>query len=193
MTGVAEELGTIPPALARRIRLVVLDVDGVLTDGGIYLGATEAGERVEMKRYDIQDGLGIRLLKEAGLVVAIVTGRESHSVRMRAEELGIEEVHQDSSAAKLRIVTAMLERLRVSWEETAFVGDDLPDLAILRRVGLPAVVGNASRDARASALWRGRREGGRGAVREFAEALLLARGEWAERVEAYVSDREAGR
>lgn len=189
----AEELGTIPPALARRIRLVVLDVDGVLTDGGIYLGATEAGERVEMKRYDIQDGLGIRLLKEAGLVVAIVTGRESHSVRMRAEELGIEEVHQDSSAAKLRIVTAMLERLRVSWEETAFVGDDLPDLAILRRVGLPAVVGNASRDARASALWRGRREGGRGAVREFAEALLLARGEWAERVEAYVSDREAGR
>jgi 3-deoxy-D-manno-octulosonate 8-phosphate phosphatase (KDO 8-P phosphatase) len=193
VTGVAEELGTIPPALARRIRLVVLDVDGVLTDGGIYLGATETGERVEMKRYDIQDGLGIRLLKEAGLVVAIVTGRESHSVRMRAEELGIEEVHQDSSAAKLRIVTAMLERLGVSWEETAFVGDDLPDLAVLRRVGLPAVVGNASSDTRASAIWRGRREGGRGAVREFAEALLQARGEWAERVEAYVRDREAGR
>lgn len=183
----------IPAALAKRIRLVVLDVDGVLTDGGIYLGATDAGERVELKRFDIQDGLGIRLVQEAGITVAIVTGRQSHAVRLRAEELGITECHQDPTAAKLRIVTEMLERLGVGWEETAFVGDDLPDLAILRRVGLPAVVGNATSDARASALWRGTREGGRGAVREFAEALLHARGEWGARVEAYVRDREAGR
>lgn len=183
---------TIPGDVARRIRLVVLDVDGVLTDGGVYLGATDAGERVELKRYDIQDGLGIHLMQKAGLTVSIVTGRESHSVRLRAEELGITEVHQDRTAAKLRIVTAMLERLGIGWDETAFVGDDLPDLAILRRVGLPAVVGNATSDARASAAWRATAHGGRGAVREFAEALLHARGEWAECVEAYVRDREAG-
>ncbi|HEX5725926.1 MAG TPA: HAD family hydrolase [Longimicrobiaceae bacterium] len=189
----AEAPQAIPAGLARRIRLVVLDVDGVMTDGGIYLGATDAGERVELKRFDIQDGLGIRMVKEAGLRVAIVTGRESHAVRLRAEELEIEECHQDSGAAKLRIVEEMLERLGVGWEETAFLGDDLPDLPILRRVGLPAVVGNATADARAAARWRGTRPGGAGAVREFAEALLQARGEWAERVEAYVRDREAGR
>jgi 3-deoxy-D-manno-octulosonate 8-phosphate phosphatase (KDO 8-P phosphatase) len=114
-------------------------------------------------------------------------------VRLRAEELEVDEVHQDPSAAKLRIVQEMLERLGIGWDETAFVGDDLPDLAILRRVGLPAVVGNATSDARACAAWAARRDGGRGAVREFAEALLTARGVWAERVEAYVSDREAGR
>ncbi|HEX6750732.1 MAG TPA: HAD family hydrolase [Longimicrobium sp.] len=181
----------IDPALARRIRLVILDVDGVMTDGGIYLGATESGEPVELKRFDIQDGLGIRLMKEAGLHVAIVTGRESHAVRIRAEELEIDEVHQDRTAAKLQTIEAMLERLGIGWEETAFVGDDLPDLPILRRVGFPAVVGNATADARACAAWAAEREGGRGAVREFAEALLGARGEWAERVEAYVRDREA--
>ena len=182
----------ISPALAKRIRLLALDVDGVMTDGGIYLGATDQGERVELKRFDIQDGLGIRMLQEAGLTVAIVTGRESHAVRLRAEELEVDEVHQDRGAAKLRIVEAMLERLGIGWDETAFVGDDLPDLPILRRVGLPAVVGNATADARACAAWTAEAWGGRGAVREFAEALLTARGEWAERVEAYVKDREAG-
>ncbi len=183
----------IPAELARRVRVVILDVDGVLTDGGVYLGATDAGERVETKRYDIQDGLGIKLMQEAGIQVAIVTGRESHSVRLRAQELGITECHQDSRAAKLRIVEELLRRLGAGWDEAAFVGDDLPDLPILRRVGLPAVVGNATAEARATARWRAHRHGGRGAVREFAEALLTARGEWAERVEAYVADREAGR
>jgi 3-deoxy-D-manno-octulosonate 8-phosphate phosphatase (KDO 8-P phosphatase) len=183
----------IDPALARRIRLVVLDVDGVLTDGGVYLGATASGERVELKRFEITDGLGIRLMDEAGLTVAIVTGRESEAVRLRAEELGIVECHQDASAAKLRIVEDLLRRTGVSWAETAFVGDDLPDLPVLRRAGLPAAVGSATADARACAVWRGTRRGGDGAVREFAEALLGARGEWAERVEAYVRDREAGR
>ena len=182
----------IAPELAKRIRLLALDVDGVMTDGGIYLGATDAGERVELKRFDIQDGLGIRLMKEAGIHVSIVTGRESHAVAIRAKELEIDEVHQDRTAAKLKIVEELLERLGVSWEETAFVGDDLPDLPILRRVGLPAVVGNATADARATAVWAAVREGGRGAVREFAEALLTARGVWAERVEAYVAEREGG-
>jgi len=180
----------IPAELARRIRLVVFDVDGVLTDGGVYLGATESGEPVEMKRFDIQDGLGILMMKNAGLRIAIVTGRTSEAVRIRADELQVDDLHQDKTANKVTALTAILEKNGIAWEDTAFLGDDLPDIAVLRRVGLPAVVGNATSDARAFALWHGTREGGRGAVREFAEALLGARGEWAGAVEAYVRERE---
>ena len=180
----------IDAALANRVRIVFLDVDGVMTDGGVYLGATDSGEPVELKRFDIQDGLGIRLMKEAGILVSIVTGRESHAVAIRAKELEIDEVHQDRTAAKLKTVQEILQRLEIGWDEAAFLGDDLPDLPLLRRVGLPAVVGNATSDARACAVWAAEREGGRGAVREFAEALLGARGEWAQRVEAYVRGRE---
>jgi 3-deoxy-D-manno-octulosonate 8-phosphate phosphatase (KDO 8-P phosphatase) len=180
----------IPAELARRIRMVAFDVDGVLTDGGIYLGATESGEPVEMKRFDIQDGLGIQMMKAAGLRVAIVTGRTSEAVRIRADELQVDDLHQDRTANKVQALTAILEKQGIGWEETAFVGDDLPDIAVLRRVALPAVVGNATSDARAFALWHGTKEGGRGAVREFAEALLTARGEWADAVRTYVSERE---
>lgn len=181
----------IPAESARRIRLVALDVDGVLTDGGIYLGATDDGERVEMKRFEITDGLGIRLLQEAGIRVAIVTGRESGAVRLRAAELGIEECHQDATAAKLPIVRRLLERLGLEWDEVAFVGDDLADLPVLRRVGLPVTVANGVPEVRAIARWSSSRRGGDGAVRDFAEALLRARGEWSALVEAYVAGREA--
>jgi 3-deoxy-D-manno-octulosonate 8-phosphate phosphatase (KDO 8-P phosphatase) len=187
----AEAPAAIDATLARRIRLVVLDVDGVMTDGGVYLGATASGEAVELKRFEIQDGLGVRLLREARITVAIVTGRESHAVAHRARELGIDEVHQDRKAAKLATVTAMIERHGLTWDEVAMLGDDLPDLPILRRAALPAAVGNATRDVRRVARWQGVRHGGFGAVREFAEALLEARGEWDERVEAYVRGREA--
>lgn len=184
------DAGTIAPAIAGRVRLVGLDVDGVLTDGGIYLGATDGGERVEMKRFEITDGMGIRLLQESGVQVAIVTGRESAAVRLRAEELGVVECHQDRTAAKLPIMTALMDRMELGWDEVAFLGDDLPDLPLLRRVGLPAAVGNAVAEVRAEALWVARRRGGAGAVREFAEALLRARGVWPQAVERYVSERE---
>jgi 3-deoxy-D-manno-octulosonate 8-phosphate phosphatase (KDO 8-P phosphatase) len=177
-------------ALAARVRLVVLDVDGVMTDGGIYLGAAESGERVEMKRYEITDGLGVHLLQQAGIEVAIITGRESHAVRLRAEELNIAECLQDRSATKYPLLESLLTRLGISWEETAFLGDDLPDLPVLHHVGLPAAVGNAVPEVRAEALWTATRRGGHGAVREFAEALLTARGEWAGAVETYVRGRE---
>jgi 3-deoxy-D-manno-octulosonate 8-phosphate phosphatase (KDO 8-P phosphatase) len=182
------------PAIARdaaeAVRLVVLDVDGVLTDGGIYLGATAGGERVEMKRYEITDGLGIRLLQDAGIHVAIVTGRESHSVRFRAEELQITECHQDGTANKLPIVRALIERMGISWREAAFVSDDLADIPVLRRVGLAAAVANAVPEVRALAHWVATRRGGSGAVREFAEALLRARGAWTMQVAAYLAQRE---
>lgn len=183
----------IPAALAKRIRYVVFDVDGVMTDGGVYLGATGSGEPVELKRFDIQDGLGVLMLRNAGLRVGIVTGRVSEAVRIRAEELQVDDLHQDRTADKLTALTELLERNGIGWDETAFLGDDLPDLVVLRRVGLPAVVGNATSDARACALWAGTRHGGHGAVREFAEALLTARGQWADAVDAYVREREQGR
>jgi 3-deoxy-D-manno-octulosonate 8-phosphate phosphatase (KDO 8-P phosphatase) len=190
---VSEATPTIPRAVAARIRLVAFDVDGVLTDGGVFLGASDSGERVELKRFEITDGLGIHLLQEAGLTVAIVTGRESHAVRLRAQELRIAECHQDASAAKLPIVEQLIERLDVAWDEVAFLADDLADIPVLRRVGLPAAVANGVPEVRSLAAWVGRRRGGEGAAREFAQALLEARGEWADRVEQYVAEREQAR
>jgi 3-deoxy-D-manno-octulosonate 8-phosphate phosphatase (KDO 8-P phosphatase) len=161
-----------------------------MTDGGIYLGSTSAGETVEMKRFEITDGLGIRLMRESGIEVAIITGRESGAVRLRAEELGIRECHQDRGARKLPILSEILTRLNLSWNEVAFLSDDLADLPVLRRVGLPAAVANAVPEVRAQVIWNAVRPGGYGAVREFAEALLRARDEWNSRVEAYLAARE---
>ncbi len=175
-------------ALARRIRLVGLDVDGVLTDGGIYLGDV-AGKRLEFKRYDIQDGIGIKMLQRAGIVTAIITGRVSDSVALRAKELGIDDVVQDEHARKLPALRRVLARHRVEFEEAAFVGDDLPDLGVLRAVALPVVVANCSLDARRCAVLQLSRRGGDGAVREFAELLLRARGEWDGLVDQYVASR----
>jgi len=185
----AAATAAINPALARRIRLVCFDVDGVLTDGGIILGDA-AGSRVELKRYDIQDGLGVVLLRQAGIRTAIITGRESQSVALRADELHVDEVIQDRHARKVPALAALIARLGFSWDEVAFVGDDLPDLGVLRRVGLPVCVGNATAEVRRVVAVQLSRHGGAGAVREFVELLLTARGEWATQVEAYVASRE---
>jgi 3-deoxy-D-manno-octulosonate 8-phosphate phosphatase (KDO 8-P phosphatase) len=182
-----------PPELARTIRLVGLDVDGVLTDGGIYLGADRAGMSFEFKRYDIQDGLGVTLLRMAGIKVAICTGRESESVRLRAAELQVDDLEQDRHARKLAAFERILARQGVAWEHAAFVGDDLPDLGIVRRVALAAAVGNAVPEVRGLCAMLLTRRGGAGAVREFAERLLTARGEWEALVARYEAERDAGR
>ena len=174
------------PALARRVRWVGFDVDGVLTDGGVYLGDV-AGGRQEFKRYDIQDGTGIHMLRLAGLRVGIVTGRVSESVRLRAAELSADDVVQDPHARKLPALRRIAAERGVRLDEMAFVGDDLPDVGALRAVGLPVAVGNATAEARAAARVHLVRHGGRGAVREFAELLLRARGEWDAVVEQYVA------
>src|SRR5690606_6961547 len=179
----------IPPELARRVRLVALDVDGVLTDNGVYIGRTQSGEAVELKKFDITDGIGIGMLRSAGLPVALVSGRESEATRIRAEELKIP-CYQDSSAKKLPALERLMAEHGVDWEHVAFVGDDLADLAVLARVGLPVAVANAVPEVRALAVWQTRRPGGRGAVREFAEALLKARGEWSRLVVEYQRSRE---
>ncbi|MBL0939718.1 MAG: HAD hydrolase family protein [Gemmatimonadaceae bacterium] len=179
-------------AKARRIRLVCFDVDGVLTDGGIYLGATRDGpadHAFELKRYDIQDGLGMVLLRESGLTLAIITGRVSASVALRARELRITHCIQDPEARKLPALRTLCEELGVSFDEVAFVGDDLPDLGVLREVGLPVAVGNAVPEVRRVAAVQLKARGGQGAVREFAEWLLSARDEWDDAVERYVRSR----
>lgn len=185
----AGSVQALPGTLARAIRLVVLDVDGVLTDGGVYIGELPGGEPLEMKRFDIQDGLGIKLLQWSGMEVVVVSGRHSRATEIRARELGIEERHQDGDAQKVRIIQRLLEERDLDWREVAMLGDDLPDLAVLQRVGLPAVVGNATEEARKLAVWQATRTGGHGAVREFCEALMKARGEWDAQVEAYVRAR----
>ncbi|HEY6219265.1 MAG TPA: HAD family hydrolase [Gemmatimonadaceae bacterium] len=176
--------------LAKRIKLVGFDVDGVLTDGGIYLGAAD-GRSLEFKRYDIQDGIGIRFIADLGIRLAIITGRVSESVRLRAKELGIEDVAQDPDGFKLAAFERILAKHHLQPAEVAYVGDDFPDMPLLRMVGLPVCVGNAAPEVRDICAMRLKREGGRGAVREFAEVFLKARGQWDEAWNAYVDARSA--
>lgn len=176
---------------ARRVKFVVFDVDGVLTDGGVYLGDVD-GRRLEFKRYDIQDGLGILLLRWSGIKVGIITGRVSESVALRAAELKVDELVQDDQARKLPALRKICQRLEIGLDEVAFVGDDLPDVGVLREVGLPVAVANATDAARSAATMQLARCGGAGAVREFCELLLRARGEWDELVERYVLSRSEG-
>lgn len=179
---------TIPGDVAKRIRLVVFDVDGVLTDAGVYQGRTASGEEVELKRFDIQDGLGLKFLQEAGLHVIIVSGRVSAATEIRAGELGIE-AYQDGGAMKLEHLDRVMEREGVEWSQVAMLSDDIPDLAVLRLCGLRAAVSNAQPEILEVADWVSSRPGGHGAAREFARALLSARGGWDELVERYVTDR----
>lgn len=175
--------------LAGRIRLVILDVDGVLTDGGVYMGRSAAGEPLELKRFDIQDGIGIKLMQGSGLDVVLVSGRVSAATKMRAAELGVP-CYQIGGGYKLRSVERLLEEYGVEWDEVAMLGDDLPDMALLKRVGLPAAVGNGTEEIHDVVRWRARARGGHGAVREFARALMQARGDWESSVEEYVRERE---
>ena len=184
----ARDASVIAPEVARRIKFVGLDVDGVLTDGGVFLG-TGGEERFEFKRYDIQDGLGIVFLRMAKIKLGIVTGRVSEGVLLRAKELGIDDVSQDADARKVAPFMEMLKRNGVAPADAAFLADDFPDLPILKEVGLPVAVGNAVPEVRAICKLRLTRNGGFGAVREFAELLLKARGEWKAVSEAYVAER----
>ena len=178
------------PVAARRIRLLAMDVDGVLTDNAIYLGPVD-GRRVELKRFDIQDGLGIRLLQDTPIEVAWISARESEATRLRADELKVAIVIQDRGGRKLPALTKLIEARGLDWAEVAFIGDDLADLSVMERVGLPIAVANATDEIKAVSRWTTTRAGGRGAVREAIEALLKARGEWTAVVARYRAARDA--
>jgi len=173
---------------ASRVRILALDVDGVLTDNGIWIGPV-AGEPVELKRFDIQDGLGLRLLRTAGIPVIWVSGRHSEATAMRAEELRVDELLQVPGPGKLDALREVLSRRGLGWEDLAYVGDDLADLQVMRRVGLPLAVANAVPEIRAVADCVTSAPGGHGAVREIVDALLKARGVWPEMLERYFTER----
>lgn len=167
-----------------RVQLLLLDVDGVLTDGGV----TWANDGIEQKTFSIRDGLGIRLWQQAGCRTGIITGRSSRVVQLRAEELGIAIVRQ-GIGDKLEAATAVLAEQGLGWEQAAFIGDDLPDLPVVMRCGVGVAVADACPELVAAATLVTERPGGRGAVREVIERLLKARGSW----DAIVSRFAAGR
>lgn len=155
---------------ARRIRLLVLDVDGVLTDGRLYFGAS--GE--ELKVFHVRDGAGLVALQRAGVTVAIVSGRNSPAVERRAAELGIRLVRQGATD-KAHELEALAAKLGTTREEMACVGDDTPDLPMMRRTALAIAVADAHADVIEAADWVTTQKGGRGAVREVCDLLLHAR------------------
>jgi len=163
-----------------QVQLLLLDCDGVLTDGGVTW--SDAG--VESKTFHIRDGLGIRAWQRAGGRTGIVTGRSSGVVDRRAAELGVEFVRQGVHD-KVEAAAAIMTDCGLGWEQVAFVGDDLPDLPVIERCGLGVAVADASAELVAAAHLVTRLPGGRGAVREVVERLLAARGAWAGIVAGY--------
>jgi 3-deoxy-D-manno-octulosonate 8-phosphate phosphatase (KDO 8-P phosphatase) len=157
----------------KRIKLLLLDVDGVLTDGGIIYNDNGA----ETKVFNVKDGLGIRLLMEAGIHIGIVTGRRSNALYRRCKDLGINIIY-DGVDNKIDVLDALLDQTGVSVEEVAFIGDDLPDLALMKIIGLSIAVGDAQKTILDNADMVTSAKGGYGAVREACEAILKAKGLW---------------
>jgi len=170
-------------SIAKKIKLLALDVDGVLTNGGIIFD----NRGNEFKIFHVRDGHGIKMLQRAGIVVAIITGRSSKAVARRAAELGVTDVYQGSNN-KLAGFENLLKKYDLKDSEAAFVGDDIVDIPLLKRAGLPVVVADATEEARKHALLVTKNRGGNGAVREVADLLVKAAGKWEELVNEYDKD-----
>jgi 3-deoxy-D-manno-octulosonate 8-phosphate phosphatase (KDO 8-P phosphatase) len=168
-------------ARARRIRLAIFDVDGVLTDGTLYL--TKDGE--EMKAFNILDGVGLKMLAASGVKLALLSGRKSQVIALRAKETGIAHVLQ-GVGDKLDAYHALLRKLKLAEAETSFMGDDLPDLPVLRRCGLAFSVPNATEVVRNHAHYVTASPGGRGAAREACEFLMRAQGTFEGQIGTYL-------
>ena len=163
-----------PATRLRRIKLFLCDVDGVLTDGSVFIG----GPR-EIKRFNIRDGLGLVFLRRAGFQVGWVSARPSAVTKLRAAELKIDFlVQQNDRISKTGAVENLLRRIKLDWDAVCFVGDDVVDLGPLKRAGFAVAVGDARPGVKAAAHFVTGAPGGRGAVREVAEMLLKARGKW---------------
>ena len=165
---------------AQHIALILSDVDGVLTDGGVIFD----NEGIETKRFHIRDGLGIKLWQKAGLQFGIVTGRSSNIVQIRAKELEIQFVRQGFEE-KLSVVREIIAQSQLSAEQVCYIGDDLPDLPVMQHVGLSATVADAAVDVRKAASFVSECRGGYGAVRDLIECILRAQGRWAEIVQRF--------
>jgi len=154
-----------------KIKMIILDVDGTLTDGGIILGPD-----IELKRFDVQDGMGIALARSVGLAIGIITGRRSTVVENRAAELGITDLHQGISD-KNEVLDQILLEKSLGAENIAYIGDDLPDIPVMRKVGLPIAVQNAVVEVKQCCFHVTRATGGHGAIREAIDWILDLRGD----------------
>lgn len=170
---------------AQDVRIAFFDIDGVLTDGGVYF--TEHGET--LKRFSILDGYGFKLLRLAGITPAVITGRDSKPLRVRLEALGIQHVRYGTED-KLPAAQAMLEELGFSWLQAAAIGDDWPDLPVLARVGFAAAPANAHAEVRDTVNYVTRARGGEGAAREFCDLLLTACGQYRRLLDAARGPRQ---
>ena len=178
----APALGFAPELLlaAQGVRVAFFDVDGVLTDGGLYL--SEAGET--LKRFNILDGLGLKLLQRGGITPIVITGRDSKPLRRRLDALGVTHVHYRTED-KRPAAEQTLASLGIAWTHTAAIGDDWPDLPVLRRCALPVAPPNAHAEVRGIARYVTQAAAGHGAAREFCDLLLVASGQYARLLEDY--------
>jgi len=165
-----------------KIKLLVMDVDGVLTDGTIIVNADGS----ETKQFNVLDGHGIRLWKRAGLDVAVISGRASAPTQLRADQLEIEHVFQDCHF-KLPVLKDLLQKLNLAPEQVAYIGDDLPDLPVVRYVGFGVAVANSVEPLKLAADYTTSCPGGKGAVREVIEFVLKSTDRWDGLMERYLS------
>jgi 3-deoxy-D-manno-octulosonate 8-phosphate phosphatase (KDO 8-P phosphatase) len=156
---------------AAQVRLMLFDIDGVLTDGRLYFDAQGEAQKV----FHVHDGHGLKLLREAGIMTGVVSGRQSAAAQARLRELRLDLVHL-GVADKLRLLQEVAEQTRLPYEHIGFMGDDWVDLAVMQRVGFAATVANAAARMSSSAHWQSAKAGGLGAVREAAEFILQAQG-----------------
>ncbi len=164
------------------IRLMLSDVDGVLTDGGVIFD----NQGIELKRFFIRDGLGVKIWQRAGHRFGLVTGRSSHIVQVRAAELGIDLVRQ-GIADKLTAVEEILQQMRLDWSNLCYIGDDLPDLPVIRKAALGVAVADAAAEVRHGADYVTTALGGAGVVRETVELVLKDQQRWDELIHKYVA------
>ncbi len=165
---------------AKKIKLLLLDVDGVLTDGKIIIGSY--GD--ELKNFNVNDGLGIILTKKAGIKCVIITARNSKIVKIRAKQIGIDRIYENHY--KIESLNDILKRFNVCCEEICFMGDELIDIAILKRVGLAVAVPNAVEEVKKIVHYVTKKEGGQGAVREVCEIILKSQDKWEGAIKRYL-------
>jgi len=172
-----------PPELllaAQGVKVAFFDVDGVLTDGGVYL--SDVGE--SLMRFHILDGFGLKLLQRAGITPAVITGRDSTPLRARLQALGVTHVHYGADQ-KQAAAESILRDLGLQWSQAAAIGDDWPDLPVLARCALACAPSNAHAEVKTAAQYVTRAAGGQGAAREFCDLLLVASGRYAGLLEGY--------
>lgn len=166
--------------LAKKIKLLILDVDGVLTDGRIIYDSKGR----DLKLFDVHDGLGVYVLNRMGIKTILITAKGSKAIKPRAKDMHVDKVYENI-IPKTKIYENILKDYGITDNEVCFVGDDLVDIGILKRVGLPVAVLNSCAEVKQASLYVTKRSGGRGAVREVAEFILKSQGKWQEALKIY--------